>query len=161
MEAFALPIFRSEHIPVLGERRALPLVSLAGSKHVGDARFNKVFRPIATRLLIKCECRTACRRPSAGADEMVRARRELGLKIYAGLEENPTSWIVLGHNQSCPFLVIRQDTHLAPLCQESNEPLQHHKEPVGEPDQKVNVDSDPHQPCRKPREAHESQVGNR
>jgi ADP-ribose pyrophosphatase len=34
MEAFALPLFRAGHVPVMGEWLALPLVALAGSTHV-------------------------------------------------------------------------------------------------------------------------------
>ena len=35
MEAYALPIFRAGHIPLLGEWLALPLTNLAGSQKVG------------------------------------------------------------------------------------------------------------------------------
>jgi len=38
MEAFALPLFRAGHIPVVGEWLALPLVDLAGSTRVGTRR---------------------------------------------------------------------------------------------------------------------------
>ena len=82
MEAYALPIFRAGHIPVLGEWLALPLVKLAGSKKVGDQRFTEIFHPIATRLLEKCDAVLRVGGPSAGADEMVRVGRELGLRIY-------------------------------------------------------------------------------
>ena len=91
MEAFALPIFRAGHIPLLGEWLALPLVHLAGSRQLGDAPFNEVFHPITTRLLTKCDAVLRVGGPSAGADEMVRVGRELGLKIYATLEEVPTT----------------------------------------------------------------------
>jgi len=87
METFALPIFRAGHVPVLGEWLALPLVQLAGSKQLGDAPFNEVFHPIATRLLTKCDAVLRVGGTSAGADEMVRVGRELGLKIYTSLEE--------------------------------------------------------------------------
>ena len=87
MEAFTLPIFRSGHIPVLGEWLGLPLVHLAGSKQIGDPAFTEVFHPIATRLLTKCDAVLRVGGPSAGADEMVRVGRELGLKIYTRLEE--------------------------------------------------------------------------
>jgi hypothetical protein len=87
MESFALPIFRVGHIPVLGEWLALPLVDLAGSKQLGDAPFNEVFHPIATRLLAKCDAVLRVGGPSVGADEMVRVGRELGLRIYTSLEE--------------------------------------------------------------------------
>ena len=82
MESYALPIFRAGHIPLLGEWLALPLVHLAGSKKVGDEAFNEIFHPIAVRLLSKCDGVLRVGGPSAGADEMVRVGRELGLKIY-------------------------------------------------------------------------------
>jgi hypothetical protein len=89
MESYALPIFRAGHIPMLGEWLALPLVDLAGSKKIGDEAFNKIFHPIAVRLLSKCDAVLRVGGASAGADEMVRVGRELGLKIYTRLEEVP------------------------------------------------------------------------
>ena len=89
MESFALPIFRAGHTPVLGEWLALPLVELAGSKQIGDQAFNEIFHPIATRLLEKCDAVVRVGGPSAGADEMVRVGRSLGLNIYNTLAEIP------------------------------------------------------------------------
>jgi hypothetical protein len=89
MESYALPIFRAGHVPILGEWLALPLVSLAGSKKIGDDGFNDIFHPIAVRLLEKCQAVLRVGGPSAGADEMVRVGRELGLKIYTNPEEIP------------------------------------------------------------------------
>jgi len=89
METYALPIFRAGHIPMLGEWLALPLVSLAGSRKIGDEFFNEIFHPIAVRLLEKCDAVLRVGGPSAGADEMVRVGRNLGLRIYANLEEIP------------------------------------------------------------------------
>src|SRR6202451_2079051 len=89
MESYALPIFRAGHIPVLGEWLALPLVELAGSKQIGDQAFNEIFHPIATRLLEKCDGVLRVGGASAGADEMARVGRNLGLHIYGALEEIP------------------------------------------------------------------------
>jgi hypothetical protein len=89
MEEFALPIFRVGHIPVIGEWFALPLVQLAGSKRIGDEPFNQIFHPIAVRLLARCDAVLRIGGPSAGADEMVRVGRELGLEIYSALEDVP------------------------------------------------------------------------
>ena len=89
MESYALPIFRAGHIPVLGEWLALALVELAGSKQIGDQAFNEIFHPIATRLLEKCDAVLRVGGASAGADEMVRVGRSLGLKIYSALDEIP------------------------------------------------------------------------
>jgi hypothetical protein len=89
MASYALPIFRAGHIPILGEWLALPLVELAGSKRIGDQAFNEIFHPIAVRLLEKCDAVLRVGGPSAGADEMVRVGRSLGLKIYATPAEIP------------------------------------------------------------------------
>jgi hypothetical protein len=91
MEAYALPIFRAGHVPILGEWLALPLVELAGSHKLGDEAFNEVFHPIATRLLEKCDAVLRVGGPSVGADEMVRVGRSLGLKIYSSLDEIPVA----------------------------------------------------------------------
>lgn len=91
MEAFALPLFRAGHIPILGEWLALPLAHLAGSQRLGDEPFNEIFHPIAVRLLKKCDAVLRIGGSSTGADEMVRAGRELGLKIYSRVEEIPAS----------------------------------------------------------------------
>src|ERR1700690_2681361 len=89
MESYALPIFRAGHIPILGEWLALPLVQLAGSKKIGDAAFNEVFHPIATRLLEKCDAVLRVGGASAGADEMARVGQSLGLTIYLSPDEIP------------------------------------------------------------------------
>ncbi len=90
MESYALPIFRAGHIPILGEWLALPLVDLAGSRKIGDEFFNEIFHPLAVRLLEKCDAVLRIGGPSAGADEMVRVGRNLGLKIYSTLAEIPS-----------------------------------------------------------------------
>ena len=89
MESYALPIFRAGHIPILGEWLALPLVELAGSRKIGDQAFNEIFHPIAVRLLEKCDAVLRVGGPSAGADEMVRVGRNLGLNIYTTPGEVP------------------------------------------------------------------------
>jgi hypothetical protein len=89
MESYALPIFRAGHIPILGEWLALPLVDLAGSKKIGDNGFNEIFHPIATRLLEKCDAVLRVGGSSAGADEMVRVGRSLGLHIFTSPADIP------------------------------------------------------------------------
>jgi hypothetical protein len=64
-------------------------VELAGSTKIGDQAFNEIFHPIATRLLQKCDAVLRVGGPSAGADEMVRVGRSLGLKIYTAPSEIP------------------------------------------------------------------------
>jgi len=87
MEAYALPMFRAGHVPVLGEWFALPLVLLAGSQRVGDEAFNEIFHPIAERLLAHCDAVLRVGGPSQGADLMVRLARERGLGVYHHLHE--------------------------------------------------------------------------
>lgn len=87
MEAYALPLFRAGHIPVLGEWLALPLVKLAGSRKIGDTKFNEVFHPVAERLIRRCDAVLRVGGASAGADEMVRIAKENGLKIYTRVED--------------------------------------------------------------------------
>ena len=89
MEAYALPLFRAGHIPVVGEWFALPLVSLAGSRTVGDDAFNEIFHPIAERLLARCDAVLRVGGPSQGADLMVRLAQESGLNVYRQLREVP------------------------------------------------------------------------
>jgi hypothetical protein len=89
METFALPIFRAGHVPIVGEWLALPLVQLAGSLRIGDGPFNEIFHPIAIRLLERCDGILRVGGPSAGADEMVRVGRQLGLPVYSAVDEIP------------------------------------------------------------------------
>jgi hypothetical protein len=91
MESYALSIFRAGHVPILGEWLALPLVQLAGSKQIGDAAFNEIFHPIATRLLEKCDAVLRVGGPSVGADEMVRVGRALGLTVFTNPGEIPNA----------------------------------------------------------------------
>jgi hypothetical protein len=89
MEAYALPLFRAGHVPVLGEWFALPLVSLAGSRRIGDDAFNEIFHPIAERLLAHCDGVLRVGGASQGADLMVRLAREQGLAVYHRLRDIP------------------------------------------------------------------------
>ena len=89
MEAYALPLFRAGHIPLVGEWLALPLVALAGSRQIGDAPFEEIFHPIAERLLARCDAVLRMGGPSKGADLMVQTAREHGLAVYHSLREVP------------------------------------------------------------------------
>jgi hypothetical protein len=89
MEAYALPLFRAGHIPVVGEWFALPLVALAGSRRVGDEAFEEVFHPIAERLLERCDAVLRVGGPSQGADLMLRIGSERGLRIFRKLGDVP------------------------------------------------------------------------
>ena len=89
MEAYALPLFRAGHIPVVGEWFALPLVQLAGSRQVGDEPFNEIFHPIAELLLTRCDAVLRMGGPSQGADQMVQVARQRGLAVFHQLREVP------------------------------------------------------------------------
>jgi hypothetical protein len=89
MEAYALPLFRAGHIPIVGEWLALPLAALAGSQRPGDAAFDEVFHPIAVRLLERCDAVLRVGGASQGADHMVDVARERGLRVFSALVEVP------------------------------------------------------------------------
>ena len=89
MEAYALPIYRAGHLPVLGEWFALPLLHLAGSTRIGDDVYNDIFHPIAQRLLEKCDAVLRVGGPSQGADLMVSTAQSLGLQVFTSVEEIP------------------------------------------------------------------------
>jgi hypothetical protein len=89
MEAYALPLFRAGHVPIVGEWLALPLVALAGSRRVGDAAFEEVFHPIAERLLARCDAVLRVGGPSQGADLMVRVAQQRSLAVFHRLREVP------------------------------------------------------------------------
>jgi hypothetical protein len=89
MEAYALPLFRAGHLPVVGEWLALPLVALAGSRRVGDEAFDEIFHPIAERLVARCDAILRMGGPSPGADLMVKIATDLGRTVFHHLNEVP------------------------------------------------------------------------
>lgn len=89
LESAALPIFRKGHIPMIGEWVALPLIHLAGSKHLGDEAWQEIQYPIAHRILEKCDAILRLEGASKGADEDVRIAKERGLKVYYNVEDIP------------------------------------------------------------------------
>jgi hypothetical protein len=74
MEAYALPLFRAGHVPVVGEWFALPLVALAGFQRVGDEPFEEIFHPVAERLLERCDAVLRVGGPSQGRSHGSRRR---------------------------------------------------------------------------------------
>jgi hypothetical protein len=87
MNEASLQVFRLGHIPVTGEALALPLIALAGSKRLGDEVFNKIFHPIARRLIERVDAVLRIGGASAGADEMVDLARTAGKKVYTAINE--------------------------------------------------------------------------
>ncbi len=91
MTDIALRLFRSGHLPVLGEWFALPLIEAAGSKHIGDAAFDEIFHPVSRRLVAKCDACLRIGGPSTGADEMVTLAREAGKQVFLRYEDIPSA----------------------------------------------------------------------
>jgi hypothetical protein len=89
MEAFALPLFRAGHVPVVGEWFALPLLVQAGSKRIGDEPFQEIFHPIAERLLGRCDAILRVGGASQGADMLVRLAEDLGRSVFRRLADVP------------------------------------------------------------------------
>src|SRR2546428_810132 len=87
MEAFAMPLFRAGHVPLVGEWLGLPLATLAGSVRTGDVAFEEVFHPIAERLLERCDALLRVGGPSEGADRLGAGARGRGLGVYFALRE--------------------------------------------------------------------------
>lgn len=89
MEAYALPIFRAGHVPVVGEWLALPLANLAGSRKVGDEVFDEIFHPVAERLLEHCDAVLRVGGASQGADLMVAVAERQGVQVFRKLRDVP------------------------------------------------------------------------
>lgn len=89
MEAYALPLFRAGHLPVLGEWFALPMLTLAGSEKVGDAPFNEIFHPISERIVARCDAVLRIGGASQGADQMVAVAQVHGRQVFYSLQEVP------------------------------------------------------------------------
>src|SRR3989442_2745881 len=79
MEAFAIPLFRAGHVPLVGEWLSLPLAPLAGSVRIRDAAFEEVFHPIAERPLGRREAPPRDGGPYEGAARLGPVARVQGL----------------------------------------------------------------------------------
>jgi hypothetical protein len=89
MEAYALPLFRAGHLPILGEWFALPLLQLAGFQQVGDAPFNEIFHPISERIVARCDAVLRIGGASQGADQMVATAQAHGRQVFYHLQDIP------------------------------------------------------------------------
>lgn len=89
LEEAAWPVFRSGHIPMIGEWVALPVLSSAGATGVTDPLAEQVMYPTAQRLLQHCDAVLRLPGASAGADQDVAIARERGLPVYHRVEEIP------------------------------------------------------------------------
>ncbi|NUT96570.1 MAG: DUF4406 domain-containing protein [Saccharothrix sp.] len=89
LEQAAWPIFRSGHVPMIGEWVALPVLHGAGATGPTDPAAEAVLYPTAQRLLHHCDAVLRLPGESTGADEDVRIARERGLPVYQRIEDIP------------------------------------------------------------------------
>ncbi|GAB3902372.1 DUF4406 domain-containing protein [Larkinella knui] len=87
MTQTALQLLEMGHLPMLGEWVALPLIKAAGSRHLGDAVFDRIFHPVAVDLLAHCNAVLRIGGPSRGADEMITEARRRGIAVFGSMEE--------------------------------------------------------------------------
>lgn len=89
LEQAAWPIFRSGHVPVIGEWVALPVLRAAGADGVSDPLAERVLYPTAERLLQHCDAVLRLPGESTGADQDVAIARRRGIPVYHRLDEIP------------------------------------------------------------------------
>ena len=89
LESAAWPIFRSGHVPMIGEWVALPVLDSAGATGVTDPLAEQVMYPTAERLLQHCDAVLRLPGASTGADQDVAIARKRGLPVYFDVEQIP------------------------------------------------------------------------
>jgi hypothetical protein len=89
LEEAAWPVFRSGHVPMIGEWVALPVLRAAGADGVTDPLAEQVMYPTAQRLLQHCDAVLRLPGASTGADQDVAIARERGIPVYEHVEMIP------------------------------------------------------------------------
>ena len=89
LEEAAWPVFRSGHVPMIGEWVALPVLRSAGARGVLDPLAEQVMYPTAQRLLQHCDAVLRLPGASTRADQDVAIARERGLPVYDRVEDIP------------------------------------------------------------------------
>jgi len=89
LEEAAWPVFRSGHVPMIGEWVALPVLRGAGADGVTDPMAEHVMYPTAYRLLQHCDAVLRLPGASTGADQDVAIARERGIPVYDRVEMIP------------------------------------------------------------------------
>lgn len=85
LEEAAWPVFRSGHVPMIGEWVALPVLRGAGAA----APPEEVLYPAAERLLQHCDAVLRLPGASTGADHDVEIARERGIPVYERVDQIP------------------------------------------------------------------------
>ena len=89
LEEAAWPLFRSGHVPMIGEWVALPVLSSAGASGPLDPFAERVMYPTAERLLQHCDGVLRLPGESRGADQDVALARERGLPVWTDVTQVP------------------------------------------------------------------------
>ena len=89
LEEAAWPIFRSGHVPMIGEWVALPVLHSAGASGPLDPMAEHVMYPVAERLLAHCDAVLRLPGASTGADQDVRIAESRDLPVYYRVEDIP------------------------------------------------------------------------
>ncbi|GAA2722634.1 DUF4406 domain-containing protein [Cellulomonas aerilata] len=89
LEEAAWPVFRSGHVPMIGEWVALPVLRSAGARGLADPLAAEVMYPTAERLLQHCDGVLRLPGDSVGADQDVAIARERGLPVWFRVEDVP------------------------------------------------------------------------
>ncbi len=89
LEEATWPIFRSGHVPMIGEWVALPVLRAAGADGVSHPLAERVLYPTAQRLLEHCDAVLRLPGASTGADQDVAIARRRGIPVYHRLDEIP------------------------------------------------------------------------
>ena len=91
LEAASWPIFEKGHVPMIGEWVALPIWRTAGGTAVGDALYDTILHPTATRLLQHCDAVLRLPGTSKGADNDVAIATARGIPVYFSLDDIPAA----------------------------------------------------------------------
>ena len=89
LEEVSWPLFQAGHIPMVGERVALPIWHIAGGQRIGDALYEQILHPTAGRLINSCHAVLRLEGVSTGADNDVRLAEGRGIPVYYRLEDVP------------------------------------------------------------------------
>lgn len=89
LEAVSWPLFEAGHLPMIGEWVALPVWNAAGGQHMGDDLYERIFYPVAERLLQRVDAVLRLPGDSKGADQDVRLATARGIPVYYDVKDVP------------------------------------------------------------------------
>ena len=89
MEAMALPVYERGHLAVVAEWLSWPVIAQAGGTSHASVQFSQYQYPAAHRLLTMCDAVLRIPGDSRGADAECELARQLGMPIYASVDDLP------------------------------------------------------------------------